>query len=116
MRTHLRIFAVLFVMPLLAFGQVKHEKPRATPQQSSAKIDLNSATEAQLESLPGIGPATAKKIIAGRPYSSLADLKGAGISQRTIDQLQSSATVQPAGQTPSTKATNPKTSAGAVAP
>jgi len=118
MRTHLglRIFAVLFVMPLLAFGQVRHEKPRATPQQSSAKIDLNSATEAQLESLPGVGAATAKKIIAGRPYSSLADLKRAGISQRTIDQLESSVTVQPTGQAPSAKPTSPKPSAGAVAP
>ena len=118
MRTHLslRTFAVLFVIPLLAFGQVKHEKPRATPEQSSAKMDLNSATEAQLESLPGVGAATAKKIIAGRPYSSLSDLRRAGISQRAIDQLESSVTVQPASQTPSAKPTSPKPSAGAVAP
>jgi Helix-hairpin-helix motif len=119
-RGSLSLLAVLFVIPLLAFGQVKREKPGAAPGGSSAKIDLNSATQEQLQSLPGVGAATAKKIIAGRPYSSIADLKGAGISQRTIDQLQSSATVQPTGQTPSTKSTtqstNPKSSTSVGAP
>ncbi|MDO4681178.1 MAG: helix-hairpin-helix domain-containing protein [Lautropia sp.] len=40
----------------------------------AAKLDLNSATEAELASLPGIGPARAKAIIKGRPYSGKDEL------------------------------------------
>ncbi|MDO8486677.1 MAG: ComEA family DNA-binding protein [Candidatus Curtissbacteria bacterium] len=43
-------------------------------QEASGLISINSATEQELDTLPGIGPVTAKKIIAGRPYSSLNDL------------------------------------------
>lgn len=40
----------------------------------AAKLDLNSATEAELSALPGIGPARAKAIIKGRPYAGKDDL------------------------------------------
>lgn len=41
---------------------------------SSGMIGLNSATEAELDKLPGVGPVTAQKIITNRPYSDLNDL------------------------------------------
>lgn len=37
-------------------------------------VDINNSTQAQLEDLPGVGPVTAGKIIAGRPYESLEEL------------------------------------------
>jgi competence protein ComEA len=41
--------------------------PRPRPQYSkSGPIDINHATEAELEGLPGIGPAVAKRIVAYR--------------------------------------------------
>jgi competence protein ComEA len=41
---------------------------------TNAKIGLNSASSAQLEDLPGVGPATAAKIINGRPFAEINDL------------------------------------------
>ena len=56
------------------------EKPAAKhsaksmAKEMAAKIDLNSATKDELMKLPGVGDATADKIIAGRPYKTKAEL------------------------------------------
>ncbi|MCJ7740222.1 ComEA family DNA-binding protein [Candidatus Microgenomates bacterium] len=42
---------------------------------SKKTFSLNSASQVELEALPGIGPVTAGKIIAGRPYQSVDELK-----------------------------------------
>lgn len=41
---------------------------------TSGQININSASQSQLEALPGIGPVTAQKIIGGRPYGSVDEL------------------------------------------
>jgi DNA uptake protein ComE-like DNA-binding protein len=38
-------------------------------------VDINSATEAELRAIPGVGEAYAAKIIAGRPYANKSQLK-----------------------------------------
>lgn len=50
-------------------------------------VDINSATQEQLEGIKGIGPSIAKKVIVGRPYKSIDELSRAGISERAIDAL-----------------------------
>lgn len=46
-----------------------------TAQTLSSLININSASAAQLDTLWGIGPATAQKIIEGRPYQDINDLQ-----------------------------------------
>ncbi|MFG6485754.1 ComEA family DNA-binding protein [Roseateles sp. BYS78W] len=39
-----------------------------------AEVDANTATRAQLESLPGLGPALVQRLLAARPFADWADL------------------------------------------
>ena len=57
-------------------------------------VDINTATQAQLEAVKGIGPATAKKIVDNRPYAGLDDLKKAGLSAKEISKFKPFLTVE----------------------
>lgn len=81
-------------------------KSAAKQTVPAVKIDLNTAAQKDLEKLPGIGPANAKKIIAGRPYASSADLAKAGIPAGTINKIAPLVSV---GALPSTLPKTPKT-------
>lgn len=54
------------------------------PPEPLGKIDLNTATAEELEVLPGVGPARSRAIIAGRPYTSLADVEGKGVMPASV--------------------------------
>lgn len=67
----------------------------ATPEklsQNAGLVSVNFASQSELESLVGVGPATATKIISGRPYQTLEELVtkkaiGASLFEKLKNQL-----------------------------
>jgi len=67
-----------------------------------AVVDLNSAELDQLQTLPGITAAYAKRIVAGRPYHVFSDVvTRAGIPASIVDQLSPPAIIRSIEPAPS---------------
>lgn len=77
----------------------KATSPTKPSVASSGKIDLNRATVEQLQSLPGIGPVLAQRMIDARevkPFSSVDDLRRvSGIGPKRLDAIRELVTVGP---------------------
>jgi len=66
----------------------------------AGQVDVNSASAAELQALPQIGPATAARILAHRqehgPFQDLDDLRRvSGIGERTVAKLRPHAVARP---------------------
>lgn len=57
-------------------------------------VNLNTASQSELETLAGVGPSTAQKIIAARPFAEVEDLLSvSGIGDATFNKLKDQVTI-----------------------
>ena len=71
----------------LAFAATAAEAtkpPSKSATPAAPKVDINSATKAELDKLPGIGEAYSQKIIDGRPYKSKSELESKKILPKGV--------------------------------
>jgi DNA uptake protein ComE-like DNA-binding protein len=102
-------------------AKTETSEPRASAAVASSTthkhVDVNTATLQELEAVPGIGEATAKKIVAGRPYASLSDLSRAGVSKSTLQKAHAYLSVShPKSKVEPVPASTAATGASASAP
>ena len=86
-------------------------------------VDINNDPLIRLETLPGVGPAMAKELVAGRPYAGYEDVaKVKGIGPAKLDSLKGHLKFgkpagargeKAAGETPREKAAEARVAAGA---
>jgi len=87
MSRKIRICSVCFLLVVgLIVGAIALQSAPAAQRQ---KMNLNTATRAQLEALPGVGPELAENIISSRPFRSVDDLKNIqGIGEGRFDEIK----------------------------
>jgi len=105
------LLVVLAVVALAATGSAAEQKPAAPAKAATAAkatasspVNLNTATQAQLETLPGIGAKAAERILEYRQkngtFKKVEDLMNVkGIAEKTFLKLKPLVTVTPAKTT-----------------
>ena len=90
----LRRVVLLLALALSAFACEAPSPSSAPPPAAFQPLDLNTATVAELEKLPAIGPKHARSIIASRNarggrFARLEDLLQIhGIGEKTVDAIR----------------------------
>jgi competence protein ComEA len=94
LRRFIMIAVTMFALTLSAYGQTgaaaKNTAKSAATKATDAKaavtdpLDINTATAAQLDALPGIGKTYSKKIIDGRPYANKSQLVSKGVMPESV--------------------------------
>jgi len=75
--------------PAMQQPATDQKAPAAKAPAAADRMDINSASEAQLATLEGIGEVRAKAIVTGRPYGGKDDLvKKKIIPQGVYDKIQ----------------------------
>ena len=85
MKIRLLLVTFLALSALSVLAQTAKAKHEPSTAENARTINLNTVSGSELDALLASGLRQLKKIIAGRPYSSVSDLQRAGIPKRSID-------------------------------
>ena len=85
-------------IPFVGEKQSSPAQPGSSGSNSTVgigeSININSAPEKELDTLPGVGPVTAQKIIDNRPYQALEDLVSKKVvSSKVFDNIKDKITL-----------------------
>lgn len=93
----LALAAMVCALPILTAQRSAAQLPAQQQQQpvphalpAADLLDINTASPAQLNALPGFGPAYTRRVIAGRPYSAKNQLVTRGVLPKSAYDLVSS--------------------------
>lgn len=82
----------VIVVASLAIGLLRNVQApisTTTAREGPLVVNINKATQAELESVPGIGPSLAARIVADRPYETVDDLlRVSGIGERSLEGIR----------------------------
>ena len=88
---HLKLTPAMGAAVAVLAGGLLLVKTLREPQElgeGALRVNLNTATLTELESIPGVGEVLAKQIVANRPYRSIDDLlKIRGIGEKSLRGL-----------------------------
>lgn len=59
---------------MMTSGDTSNSSSGSVQGASTGTVNINQASESELDALPGVGPVTAQKIINNRPYQSVQEL------------------------------------------
>ena len=95
------VAALVITLGVAAQTQGAQDTPRSVTASASTPLNLNAATVAQLEALPGIGAATATRIIEYRKkngqFKKVEELMNVrGVGEKNFLKLKPQLTVAPA--------------------
>ncbi|GAP95750.1 hypothetical protein NIES2104_22740 [Leptolyngbya sp. NIES-2104] len=86
-----RLYAnsILGVPPAIQRKVEAQQKQCPPTARTEGRVNLNTATQAELEALPGVGAGLAKRMIQARPFHSLEDLdRVPGVGKKSIERLR----------------------------
>jgi comEA protein len=97
-RTHPQ-FAPELKLETREAGLPSQVEPPSTLQEETGKINLNQASEAELERLPGVGPTLSRRIVEYRiingPFHQVEEImQVAGIGPKTFERIKHQITVK----------------------